>query len=96
MTNNINKVFNQPLKYKKSHWLSADAMYFVDNRKLPVAYSTVSELLTLRMLDNQFQSLSKVADAFNQGLLILSKTEQEIIEVKLSYGDDRLWCLHNY
>lgn len=79
--------FEKPIRLKKAHWLSDDAVYFVSGRKTPVAFSTVADLESLRLLDEEFGGLRNLANAINENLVIVSQEEIDIIEVLLSYGE---------
>lgn len=82
--------FDKPIRYNKSHWSSGDALFFVTGRKRPVAYGTVSEMNSLLLLDKALGGLNQIAESYNNGLIILSQGEKDIVEVKLSYGEERM------
>ncbi len=86
----IKTQFDKPIKYKKSHWSSEDALFFVIGRKRPVAYGTVAEMNSLLLLDEALGGLKQIAESYNNGLIILSQGEKDIVEVKLSYGEERM------
>lgn len=82
--------FDKPIRYKKSHWSSDDARFYILRRKTPIAYGTVAEMDNLILLDKALGGLMQIADAFNKGCLILSSGERDIVEVELSYGEKRM------
>lgn len=88
--NKIRTEFDKPLRYKKSHWSSDGAAFYILSRKTPIAWGTVAEMETLISLDRELGGLLNIAEEFNKGNLILSSGERDIIEVKLSYGEERM------
>lgn len=82
--------FDKKILLKKSEFQSHGATYYCDKRKKPVAYSTGSELITLRMFSEKFGSLLNIADAINKGKVFASKGEIKVIEILLSHGEKEI------
>lgn len=78
--------FKKPLIFKKNHFKSYDTAWFSNNRKKPIAWSTVADSNSITLLNQQYDGLINVITAYDNHQILLNKEELEIIQILISHG----------
>lgn len=88
-------IFKKPLRFKKNHFSAHDVVWFAKNRKTPIAWSTTADSNEITMLNQKYNGLINVIQAYDNNQILLGKESIEIMQILLSYGITNL-VTHNH